>query len=156
MKVEGKGSFRDSENLMEFARGMLDRGYREFVMDLADCAMMDSTFMGTMARMALRLMELGQGHFHIVHCGNRNQELLAGLGLDRIFDINPNSGGPPDCSSLEQALAAQAFEQQKRKQTEIMLEAHEALCKAAPENVLSFKNVLDFLRQELHYETPSK
>jgi hypothetical protein len=76
--------------------------------------------------------------------------------LDRIFDINPNSGSAPDCSSLEQALAAQASEQQKKKQTEIMLEAHEALCKAAPENVLRFKNVLDFLRQELHYETPPK
>jgi hypothetical protein len=117
---------------------------------------MDTTFMGTMARIALRLRELGQGDFHIVHCGNRNQQLLAGLGLDRILDVNPNRGDPPDCSSLEQALAAQASDQQKKKQTEIMLEAHEALCKAAPENVLRFKDVLDFLRQELHYETPSK
>jgi len=156
VKVEGKGSFLNSENLMEFARGMVDRGYHEFVVDLADCAMMDSTFMGTMARIALHLRELGHGHFHIVHCGNRNQELLAGLGLDRIFDINPNSGGPPDCGALEQALAAQVSEQERKKQTEIMLEAHEALCQAAPENVLRFKDVLDFLRQELHYDTPSK
>jgi hypothetical protein len=37
-----------------------------------------------------------------------------------------------------------------------MLEAHEALCEAAPENVLRFKGVLDFLRQELHYDAPSK
>jgi len=42
---------------------MLDRGYREFVVDLADCAMMDSTFMGTMASVALRLKELGHGIF---------------------------------------------------------------------------------------------
>ena len=59
VKVEGKGSFLNSGNLKEFAREMLDRGYREFVMDLADCAMMDSTFMGTMASVALRLKELG-------------------------------------------------------------------------------------------------
>ena len=59
---------------------MLDRGYREFVLDLADCAMMDSTFMGTMASVALRLKELGRGHLHIVHCGNRSQQLLSGLG----------------------------------------------------------------------------
>jgi hypothetical protein len=37
-----------------------------------------------------------------------------------------------------------------------MLEAHEALCEAAPENSLRFKDVLDFLRQGLHYDTPSK
>ncbi len=55
VRVEGKGSFLNSGNLKEFARQMLDRGYREFVVDLADCAMMDSTFMGTMASVALRL-----------------------------------------------------------------------------------------------------
>jgi anti-anti-sigma regulatory factor len=88
VKVEGKGSFLNSDNLKEFARAMLDQGYREFVVDLADCAMMDSTFMGTMARLALRLRELRDGHLHIVHCGSRNQQLLSGLGLDRIFDID--------------------------------------------------------------------
>ena len=41
-------------------------------------------------------------------------------------------------------------------QAETMLEAHEALCEAAPENIFRFKDVLDFLRQDLHRETPSK
>jgi len=59
VKVEGKGSFLNSDDLKEFAREMLDQGYREFVVNLADCTMMDSTFMGTMARLALRLRELG-------------------------------------------------------------------------------------------------
>ena len=49
VKIEGKGSFLNSGNLKEFSREMLDRGYREFVIDLEKCAMMDSTFMGTMA-----------------------------------------------------------------------------------------------------------
>jgi anti-anti-sigma regulatory factor len=101
VKVEGKGSFLNSGNLKEFAREMLDRGYREFVVDLADCAMMDSTFMGTMASVALRLKELGHGHLHIVHCGNRSHELLSGLGLDQIFDIHTNGSSPPECGALE-------------------------------------------------------
>jgi hypothetical protein len=37
-----------------------------------------------------------------------------------------------------------------------MLEAHEALCEAAPENLFRFKDVLDYLKQDLHHETPSK
>jgi len=37
----GKGSFLNSGNLKEFAREMVDRGYREFVIDLANCVMMD-------------------------------------------------------------------------------------------------------------------
>ena len=156
VKVEGKGSFLNSDDLKELARAMLDQGDREFVVDLADCAMMDSTFMGTMARLALRLRELGHGPLHIVNCGSRNQQLLSGLGLDRIFDISASGGGPPDCGPLEQTLVARSPEERKKTQTETMLQAHEALCEAAPENMLRYKDVLDFLRQELHYETPSK
>ena len=31
-----------------------------------------------------------------------------------------------------------------------MLAAHEALCEAVPENLLRFKDVLDYLKQDLH------
>jgi len=156
VKVQGKGSFLNSDNFKEFAREMLSIGYREFVVDLADCATMDSTFMGTMAKVALRLKELGHGRFRIVHCGSRNQELLSGLGLDGIFDIDANGARAPECGALKQTLAEQSPDERKKKQTETMLEAHEALCEAAPENVLRFKDVLDFLRQELHYDASSK
>src|ERR1041384_8192916 len=103
VKVEGKGSFLNSGNLKEFAREMLDRGYREFVVDLADCAMMDSTFMGTMASVALRLKELGHGHLHIVHGENQTQHLLAGFGLDQIFAIKREGSSPLKCEALEGA-----------------------------------------------------
>ena len=154
VKVEGKGSFLNSGNLKEFAHEMLNRGYREFVVDLADCTMMDSTFMGTMATVALRLRELGQGCLRVVHCGNRCQELLSGLRLDQIFDIRANSVSSSEYGVLEQPPKIQSSEEGKRQQIETMLEAYEALCEAAPENVLRFKNALDFLRQDLHQLVP--
>jgi anti-sigma B factor antagonist len=156
VKVEGKGSFLNSGNLKEFAREMLDRGYREFVIDLADCAMMDSTFMGTMASVALRLKELGRGHLHVVHCRNRSRDLLSGLGLDQIFDIHTNGSTAPECDTLEGGSVDRSREDKKQEQAQTMLEAHEALCEAAPENLFRFKDVLDYLKQDLHHETPSK
>ena len=156
VKVEGRGNFLNSGNLKEFAREMVDRGYREFIVDLANCAMMDSTFMGTMAGMALRLKELGQGHLHIVHCGTRSHELLSGLGLDQLFDIHANGASAPECEMLAGKSAAEAPRDQKREQSHTMLEAHEALCEAAPENVPRFKDVLDYLKQDLHQKTASK
>ena len=156
VRVEGKGSFLNSGNLKEFAREMLDRGYREFIVDLADCAMMDSTFMGTMAGVALRLKELGHGHLHVVHCGNRSQELLSGLGLDQIFDIHANGARAPECEAFKSVARDQSQEGKKQEQTETMLKAHEALCEAVPENLFRFKDVLDYLKQDLHHETPSK
>ncbi len=135
---------------------MVDRGYREFVIDLANCAMMDSTFMGTMAGVALRLKELGRGHLHIVHCGNRSRELLSGLGLDQIFSIHGNGASAPECEDLAHKSTAASAGDEKQKQAQTMLEAHEALCEAAPENVFRFKDVLDYLKQDLHQKTASK
>jgi len=156
VKVEGKGSFLNSGNLKEFARAMVDRGYREFIVDLRNCAMMDSTFMGTMAGVALRLKELGHGRLHVVHCGGRSRELLAGLGLDQIFSIHTNGAIAPECKSLERNETADTPNGQKKEQAQTMLEAHEALCEAAPENLTRFKDVLDYLKQDLHQETAGK
>ena len=156
VRVEGKGSFLNSGNLKEFAREMVDRGYREFVIDLQDCAMMDSTFMGTMAGVALRLKELGRGHLHIVHCGNRSRELLAGLGLNQIFSIHGNGSPAPECETLQSQSKSETLDVKKQEQAQTMLEAHEALCAAAPENVFRFKDVLDYLKQDLHHKTASK
>jgi anti-anti-sigma regulatory factor len=154
--VEGKGSFLNSGNLKEFAQEMVNRGYREFVIDLQNCAMMDSTFMGTMAGVALRLKELGHGHLHVVHCGNRSLELLSGLGLDQIFSIHSNGATAPECESLEPVPNADRSAEQKKEQAQTMLEAHEALCQAAPENFPRFKDVLDYLKQDLHQKTATK
>lgn len=156
VRVKGKGSFLNSGNLKEFAREMVARGYREFVVDLENCAMMDSTFMGTMAGVALRLKELGHGHLHVIHVGQRSRDLLSGLGLDQIFDMHADGEEAPQCRALKEQPAGDSADAQKQEQTRTMLEAHEALCEAAPENVLRFKDVLDFLKQDLHREPASK
>jgi anti-anti-sigma regulatory factor len=156
VKVEGKGNFLNSGNLKDFAREMVSRGYREFVVDLENCVMMDSTFMGTMAGVALRLRELGHGHLHVVRAGERSRDLLNGLGLDQIFSIHANgSQDAPQCEALA-APAATESAVQKEAQAQQMLDAHEALCEAAPENLSRFKDVLEYLKQDLHHEPATK
>ena len=154
VKVEGKGNFLNSGNLKEFAREMVQRGYREFVVDLENCAMMDSTFMGTMAGVALRLKELGHGHLHVVHCGQRSRELLTGLGLDQIFSIHANGANAPQCEVLSAGAPSPSV--QKQQQAQQMLDAHEALCEAAPENFSRFKDVLEYLKQDLQHAPTGK
>src|ERR1700730_7087246 len=115
VKVEGKGSFLNSGDLREFTREMVNRGYREFVVDLEKCVMMDSTFMGTMAGVALRLKELGHGHLHVVHCGERSRNLLSGLGLDQIFSIHANGTAAPQCELLQREKAGESAEEKKQQ-----------------------------------------
>jgi anti-sigma B factor antagonist len=158
VRVAGRGSFLNSGSLKEFAREMVNRGYREFVFDLEECVMMDSTFMGTMAGMALRLKELGEGCLHIIHCGERSRELLSGLGLDQIFDIQADGAEAPQCEALAQSNGdpAEKSTTAKREQAGTMLEAHEALCQAAPKNLTRFKDVIEYLKQDLQHESPAK
>lgn len=153
MKVEGKGSFLNSGNLGEFTRAMVNRGYREFVVDLEKCAMMDSTFMGTMAGVALRLKELGHGHLHVVHCSERSRDLLCGLGLDQIFSIHANGAAAPECELLPRQSTIESPEEKKKENARQMLDAHQALCEAAPQNFPRFKDVIDYLKQDLHHGT---
>lgn len=158
VRVAGRGSFLNSGSLKEFAREMVNRGFRDFVFDLQDCVMMDSTFMGTMAGMALRLKELGQGQLQVIHCGERSRELLAGLGLDQIFAIRANGATAPECEALAKAsdVPPEGSANAKREQAGTMLEAHEALCQAAPENLTRFKDVLEYLKHDLQHESPAK
>lgn len=147
IRVDGKGSFQNSPGMKEFAREMVNRGYRYFVIDLDHCPVMDSTFMGTMAGIALRLREIGQGGVTVVNLNERNTDLLCNLGLDQIFEIEAaeNSENAPAPS---RTLAQQSGD--KTEQARTMLEAHEALVAADGDNETKFKDVLEYLKQDLH------
>lgn len=147
--MEGKGSFLNSSGMKEFAKEMIDRGRREFVIDLANCSVMDSTFMGTMAGIALRMRELGEGHLHVVNLNERNRDLLSNLGLDQLFamELCPvAASASPDHKPLAQPSSGS---HDPTEQAKTMLAAHEALVEAAPENLSKFKDVLEFLKQDL-------
>jgi anti-anti-sigma factor len=147
VRVEGKGSFLNSTGLKEFAREMTNRGFREFVVDLRACPVMDSTFMGTLAGIALRLRELGQGQLRVVNLNERNRDLLANLGLDQLFTIDHRDGAVGD-QTVQQPLDGAAPDRLAQAQT--MLEAHEACIEANPDNAAKFKDVLEYLKQDLH------
>jgi len=144
--VEGKGSFQNSSGLKEFAREMTQRGHREFVVDLKNCPVMDSTFMGTLAGIALRLREIGQGNLHVINLNERNSDLLSNLGLDQLFSIDlcgVELSDPQERAPIEAAAA------DRNAQAKTMLEAHEALVQADPDNITKFKDVLEYLKQDL-------
>jgi anti-anti-sigma regulatory factor len=148
IKVEGKGSFLNSAGVKEFAKEMVNRGHREFVVDLRNCPVMDSTFMGTLAMIALRLREIGHGSLHVVNLNERNHDLLSNLGLDQLFSMDAcgvKENGPAIRNTLPAGGAAD-----HSAHAETMIEAHEALIEADPENLTKFKDVLEYLKQDLH------
>lgn len=157
IRVLGKGSFQNSSGVKQFAMAMIQRGHREFVVDLAECPVMDSTFMGTLTGVAIKLRGLGSGHLHVIHPNERNSGLLRGLGLDQILDLPDDEfaaqNGYDDtlAGADPQPVPAPADDvaDQRRQTAETMLAAHQALIDADPGNLSRFKDVLDYLKQDL-------
>jgi anti-sigma B factor antagonist len=148
IRVEGKGSFLNSTGLKEFAKEMINRGFREFIVDLKNCPVMDSTFMGTLTGIALRLGELGQGKVRVINLNERNCDLLCNLGLDRLLTMDRGAAAVPPVPPQEPLPINGADDKTACART--MLEAHEACVEANPENAAKFKDVLEFLKHDLH------
>jgi anti-sigma B factor antagonist len=151
VKVQGKGSFQNSPALKEFAKQMFDRGHRTFIVDLGGCPVMDSTFMGTLAGIALRLREAGSGSLRVANVNERNFDLLRNLGLNNLFEI---AAKPAEREgTVTQAPLESEHTTSRSDQAACMIEAHEALVDADPENLARFKDVLDYLKQDLRAST---
>jgi anti-anti-sigma factor len=147
IRVEGKGSFQNSTPLKEFSKEMLARGHRHFVIDLEGCPVMDSTFMGTIAGLALKVRTEGEGEIRVIHLNERNHSLLSNLGLDQLLQLENGPAAPSEPFAETCTLAATGAD--KLLEAKNMLEAHEAVVAVRPENAAMFKDVLEFLRQDI-------
>jgi anti-sigma B factor antagonist len=177
VKVVGRGSFQNSGCLKAFYLQLLKEDVSRFVIDLGACTYLDSTFLGILLGLGLKLREITNGALHILNASSRNLELLRNLGLDRLIQVSGgtllgNSPGespsgktgpltPPDGNG--NGAAAINLDGVKEEHLQEMhcpvpsraeaaptiLEAHEALMNFDPRNVPKFKDVVEFLREDL-------
>ncbi len=153
IRCEGKGSFLNSPMLKEWCEDEIGSGVTCLVIDLAACKGMDSTFMGTMAGLAMRLMKRPNGKLQIAEPGKKNQKSLEDLGLDVLMQIDPPDGiWRGDISDIRKKLQPCHHVNgvdKKIDQAPFVLEAHKKLCDADERNTEKFGTVLDFLEAEV-------
>lgn len=159
VRVVGRGTFQNSQPLRRYALEMMERGTKEFVVDLGGCDGMDSTFLGVLAGIGLRLTQNGRaGRIHIANVSPRNLELLQTLGLDRLFAMSQPAGKnlqyEPPAGAVFQRLPDSDVTQldkplSKRDTAELMLECHDNLAHADQSNVARFKDLTTFLRDRV-------
>jgi anti-sigma B factor antagonist len=168
VKVVGRGSFQNAGCLKAFYEKLLKDGANRFVVDLDACTYLDSTFLGTLLPLGRQLKNTGNG-LHILNVSARNLELLRNLGLDRLIHIdgrapasvNGNSNGngngtaaTPRKVELNGVTEADLQEIKcpvptREEAAPNILEAHQALMEFDPRNVPKFKDVVEFLREDL-------
>lgn len=155
LRIKGKGSFQNSPDLKNYAQDRLEAGETTLVIDLEDCITMDSTFMGTLTGIALEMLNRGEGTVHVINANTRTLQLLQNLGLDNILSVDTDGSA----WKSQRALVSRIFSHgdaelpheplERAEQAEHVLGAHEALLAAHDANVPRFRDVVEFLRQDV-------
>ena len=148
IKVVGRGSFQNSGCLKAFYQQLLKEGVNRFAVDLELCSYLDSTFLGILLGLGLKLKGAENGFLHVLNASPRNMELLKNLGLDRVINL--------DFPRVElNGVAENHLEEMpcpvptRKEAAPTILEAHEKLMEFDPRNVPKFKDVVEFLREDL-------
>jgi anti-anti-sigma regulatory factor len=149
LRIQGKANYLNCAPIGLFFERMIAEGYRQFVVDFAECTGMDSTFLGLLASAGLQLQETNPpGSLVLVRLGERNLELVQNVGLhnlmvieDTVPNINLHSVQPlKEDPDREKELAANS---------QMVLKAHEALIEVDESNKGKFQDVVSFLRKQL-------
>ena len=155
IKVEGKGTYNVAPELKKFCFDQISRGVCNVILDMDDCATMDSTFMGVMAGIAMRLRDLQEHTFMVINLTPKTKDLLEVLGLSNLIDCylkEEVAGEVSDkLSDQDNFDGGEALNPAKDKAAtaKVMLKAHQDLIKADNNNQLKFENVINYLSKEV-------
>lgn len=150
VKITGRANFTLSIEFQMLLNELRKNGFTFVVMDLSDCMLMDSTFLGMLTGFGLKMTQAnGESGPHTVELLNPNariSELLDNLGVLHLFKVRQGNASLPDCVEQPSPQAANPNQQQL---TRACLEAHETLMSLNAENAKKFKDVAQYLAEEL-------
>lgn len=150
VKIQGCANFTSSIDFNALVTGLRERGFSYFVIELSDCTLMDSTFLGVLAGFGLKMTQAnGRPAGHRVELRNPNtriEELLENIGVLHLFTLtNGNLAAPENLAACTQQTTTATREELTRT----CLEAHQFLMTLNQENATRFKDVTRFLAEDL-------
>jgi anti-sigma B factor antagonist len=150
IRIAGRASFTCSVDFKTVVNKLWAKGYTTFVLDLTDCLLMDSTFLGVLAGLGLKFGHTrngdGQGCIELLNPNPRICDLLENLGVAHLFKVLM---GPEAAAEQFAPLENEAGHPDHKEISRTCLEAHEILMKINPANVPRFKDVARFLAEDL-------
>jgi hypothetical protein len=120
------------------------------VLEVSECQLMDSTFLGVLAGLGLKFSGERNGSeratLGLLNPSDRISDLIENLGIDHLFQIH--KGSAPPASELN-PVEKPASAPDRKETTRTCLEAHRLLMEINPANVSKFKDVTRFLEEDL-------
>jgi anti-anti-sigma factor len=100
IRIIGVGTFQGAVTFKTHYSELISEGVTEFVIDLSKCEQLDSTYLGIILGLALKLRKMGLGQVHVIHLNDMIKSLFKGTGLDQIFDMSEPVSKPPSQPAL--------------------------------------------------------
>ncbi len=148
VKISGRANFASSVDFKRLVNEARARGAQRFLVDLAACPIMDSTFLGVLASLGTRLSadNLPPEHrpIELLNPSPKVAELIDNLGVLHLFRVVQGSSPENLCFATVESAGASKLELSRN-----CLEAHQVLMDLNPENVAKFKDVAKFFAEDV-------
>jgi anti-anti-sigma factor len=145
IKVSGRATFQAGQPLRDFVGRMPTRHANRLLVDATECESMDSTFIGVLTSAAMDGRARGIS-VEIANASDRVIQQIAGLGLSAFFRFSQGSETVVPAEAL--SLLPVTREAGADVTARVILEAHEKLAVANPDNQGRFQDVIEGLRRE--------
>jgi anti-sigma B factor antagonist len=159
VKVKGRANFTTSVTFKRLVSELHGRGMERLILDLTDCVTMDSTFLGVLAATALRLANAeanpqrngslasqNEGtQLRLLNPNQRVADLLDNLGVSELFRTIHSEAPVAD----HELSPAEELKPSREELSLACLEAHQLLMDLNPANIPKFKDVAQFIAEDL-------
>jgi anti-anti-sigma regulatory factor len=151
IKIIGRANFSSSIDFKTVINELRQKSYTHFVVELSECVLMDSTFLGVLTGFGLRLApseaQPESRALELLNPNARITELLENLGVIHLFSLAQGELAELHCRVAHTEVSP--LNPSKEEVTRACLEAHETLMAANPKNIAKFKEVTAFLAEDL-------
>src|ERR1039458_7055243 len=99
VKISGRANFSFSPDFKVLLAGLAQKGYGHFIIDLSECVLMDSTFLGVLAGFGLKMNQAAASNQRGIELFNPNArvtEFIRGQGVLVLFRISTGALQLPD------------------------------------------------------------
>jgi anti-anti-sigma regulatory factor len=150
IKIAGRANFNSSVDFKTLVNELRNKGFHYFILDLSECMLMDSTFLGVLTGFGLKMNAAQSnnrdGSIELLNANSRITELLENLGVLHLFRVTQGTQTP---EGVTESFTPEPCHPTKEEVTRACLEAHRTLMEVNPQNVPRFKDVAQFLAEDL-------
>ena len=146
INVAGRANFDYAVPLRELAEKLVPGNWIQF--DMEYCETMDSTFMGVLTMLALKLRKSGS-KIMLINASPQLNKLLRDLGVAKLFNFVSGDESAAAKSTAEKKEVQISGKASLLSTAQTVVEAHKTLVEADSSNAEKFDKVIEFAEQDV-------